>query len=256
MKEIITINSPSINSYKSLQALKDRRDPESIKFVAKEIEAVFAYEMIKAMRQTTETFSKGGLSISSYMTIFDMEIARLFAERGLGLQDMIIRDINKRTERTESDYKTSNILQNKNINKAQEIIESEDIIKTLLPVNGTISSYFGMRLHPILGMNRFHHGIDIAAPEGTDIFAIRKGKVIFSGEKEGYGNVVIIDHGNGLESRYAHNKVNLVREGEIVDENTIIAKVGSTGTSTGPHLHFEIRYNGEAINPMNFLAKR
>ncbi len=254
MKEIITINSSGINPYKNLQELKDRKDPDSIKFVAKELEAVFAYEMIKAMRQTTETFSKGGFSINSYMTMFDMEIARLFAERGLGLQETLIRELNNRINKTERKVKTVDDLQN--INRALEKVESEDIIKPLLPANGTISSYFGMREHPILGERRFHYGIDIAAPEGTEIFAIRKGKVIFSGEREGYGNIVIIDHGDGLESRYAHNKVNLVSEGDIVEENTIIAKVGSTGTSTGPHLHFEIRYNGEPTNPMNFLAKR
>lgn len=255
MKETSNINLLGINHFRSIEELKGRKDPDAIKAVAKEIEALFAYEMLKAMRETTETFSKGSLGGTTYMSLFDMELARLFAERGLGLQDTLIRGLDRTINKIdESSVKIGDKIQN--IKKIQDISEPENNIRSLLPVNGTISSYFGMRIHPILGERRFHHGIDIAAPEGTEIFAIRKGKVIFSGEREGYGNVVIIDHGDGLESRYAHNKVNLVSEGDIVEENTIIAKVGSTGTSTGPHLHFEIRYNGEATNPMNFLAKR
>ncbi|MFN3480924.1 MAG: M23 family metallopeptidase [Thermodesulfovibrionales bacterium] len=125
-----------------------------------------------------------------------------------------------------------------------------------MPVNGVVSSGFGMRRHPLYGDMRFHHGIDIAAPEGTDIYPIRAGKVIFSGEQGGYGKVVLIDHGDGYITRYAHNKLNLVRTGDYVDTDTVIAKVGNTGLSTGPHLHFEVRYNGEPIDPVTLVAMK
>jgi murein DD-endopeptidase MepM/ murein hydrolase activator NlpD len=98
-----------------------------------------------------------------------------------------------------------------------------------------------------------HLGIDIAAKYGTDIVAMADGVVIFSGRKSGYGNIVELRHANGLETRYGHNSQNLVSEGDMVRKGQVIAKLGSTGRSTGPHVHFEVRRNGEAVNPMQYL---
>ncbi len=106
----------------------------------------------------------------------------------------------------------------------------------------------------VYGDDRFHTGVDIAAPVGTEVHPIRKGKVVFSGEQSGYGNVVIIEHSDGLISKYAHNKTNLVKEGEQVDTNTIIAHVGHTGKSTGPHLHLEIHNREGFVDPVRLLA--
>jgi murein DD-endopeptidase MepM/ murein hydrolase activator NlpD len=125
-----------------------------------------------------------------------------------------------------------------------------------MPVDGRVSSNFGMRNHPVHGGKKFHHGMDIAAPAGTEIYPYRGGRVVFSGDNRGYGNMIIIDHGDGYVSRYAHNRVNLVRQGDQVDENTVIAEVGSTGISTGPHLHFEVRQNGRPMDPAKVLAMR
>ena len=125
-----------------------------------------------------------------------------------------------------------------------------------LPVAGRISSGYGWRMHPIYGEEMFHHGIDIAAPEGSPIHAVRKGKVIFSGVERGYGNIVIIDHGDGFETKYGHNLVNLVKAGDEVDENTVIAEVGDTGVSTGPHTHFEVLYRGKSVNPVTYLSMK
>jgi murein DD-endopeptidase MepM/ murein hydrolase activator NlpD len=112
---------------------------------------------------------------------------------------------------------------------------------------------FGLRRHPILKDHRVHQGVDIAAPEGTEVRSLRKGKVVFSGWREGYGNTVIIDHGDGMMSKYAHNKQNLVKAGDEVDQATLIARVGSTGRSTGPHLHFEVINDGERVDPLQVL---
>ncbi|NBC14870.1 MAG: peptidoglycan DD-metalloendopeptidase family protein [Gammaproteobacteria bacterium] len=122
-----------------------------------------------------------------------------------------------------------------------------------LRIGGVVTSKFGYRRHPITGRRSMHKGIDIAAKHGTDIVAMADGIVIFSGRKGGYGKIVEVRHANGLETRYAHNHRNLVTEGDMVRKGQVIAKLGSTGRSTGPHIHFEVRRNGEAVNPMQYL---
>jgi murein DD-endopeptidase MepM/ murein hydrolase activator NlpD len=118
-----------------------------------------------------------------------------------------------------------------------------------LPVRGTVNSGFGQR-----GAS-FHDGVDIAAPTGTPIRAIESGEVIYSDRLRGYGNIVIVRHADGLVSVYAHNESNLVREGQAVSGGEIIARVGSTGRVTGPHLHFEIRKNNAAEDPLRYLPQ-
>ncbi len=108
-----------------------------------------------------------------------------------------------------------------------------------LPVQGRITSLVGLRHDPFDGALRFHNGIDIAVPEGTPVKPIESGLVIFSGSRSGYGNMVIVEHPDGMRTIYAHNSANLARVGEQVERDTVIAFSGSTGHSTGPHLHFE-----------------
>ena len=122
----------------------------------------------------------------------------------------------------------------------------------LKPVNGRLTSPFGMRFHPILKRTRMHTGIDLAASSGTPIRAADKGRVIFSGWKNAYGNTVIIDHGSGISTLYAHCSSLNVRNGQTVGRGDTIARVGSTGWSTGPHLHFEVRKYGKPVNPLNY----
>ncbi len=121
------------------------------------------------------------------------------------------------------------------------------------PVDGYVSSKFGMRLDPFTKHMRFHYGLDIAAPKGSPIKAVADGEVIFSGEERGYGNIVILKHKNGLITKYAHNSKNLVKVGDYVKKGEVIGLVGMTGRATGPHVHFEVRYHGKAMNPLKYL---
>ncbi len=121
------------------------------------------------------------------------------------------------------------------------------------PVRGKITSEFGWRVHPILRTKRYHSGLDIAVPFGTPVVAAAGGTVILSGWVGGYGKTVILDHGGGISTLYGHNQTLLVKEGDTVRAGATIAKAGSTGLSTGPHVHFEVRQNGEAVDPLPWL---
>ena len=115
-----------------------------------------------------------------------------------------------------------------------------------------VSSYYGYRVHPISGVKDYHMGIDIALPTGTEILAAHAGTVTFAGVLGGYGNVVVIEDGGGLETKYAHCDTLLVSTGQIVSEGYVVATVGNTGSSTGPHLHFEVIRDGQYLNPIYF----
>ena len=130
------------------------------------------------------------------------------------------------------------------------------------PVKGRISSPFGSRVDPFTSKWRFHEGIDIAAPHGEPIYAVQEGTVIYSGWKGGYGKCIIIDHKYPdipkiphIQTKYAHNSKNIVKKGQRVRRGEIIGYIGSTGRSTGPHLHFEVIYKGNVINPISYIKK-
>ncbi len=121
---------------------------------------------------------------------------------------------------------------------------------------GYISSGFGQRVDPFTGGGEFHEGIDFAAPEGTRIRAVAAGIVTWAGQRGGYGNMVQIDHGNGYATRYGHAYRVLVHVGQTVQRGDVLALVGDTGRSTGPHVHFEVLRNGHEVNPARFIALR
>ncbi|MBQ6776068.1 MAG: peptidoglycan DD-metalloendopeptidase family protein [Synergistaceae bacterium] len=123
------------------------------------------------------------------------------------------------------------------------------------PIRGQISSVYGYRIHPILKRKILHSGIDIAAPNGTAIKAPAAGEVIYDGWLRGYGRVVVLDHGRGFSTLYAHLSASLVKEGQVVKSGATIAKVGKTGNTTGYHLHFKVRVFGTPENPIKFLKR-
>jgi murein DD-endopeptidase MepM/ murein hydrolase activator NlpD len=121
------------------------------------------------------------------------------------------------------------------------------------PCSGRITSPFGWRFHPVLHKQKFHSGIDISAGMGTPVCAADSGVVIVSGWNGGYGKMVVIDHGNRISTLYGHNSVLRVNVGDRVTQGQVIALSGSTGLSTGPHVHFEVRVDGRPVNPLSYL---
>jgi murein DD-endopeptidase MepM/ murein hydrolase activator NlpD len=126
---------------------------------------------------------------------------------------------------------------------------------TTPPVAGMVTSRFGQRRDPFHRRRRMHRGLDFAARKGTPVNAAGPGVVVKAGRSGGYGRLVIVNHGNGVETRYAHlHRIN-VKPGQLVDPTTVVGLVGSTGRSTGPHLHFEVRKRGRAVNPLKQFPK-
>jgi len=123
-------------------------------------------------------------------------------------------------------------------------------------IKGWLSSYFGTRKDPFNGRPAMHKGVDFAGKENTGIIATASGVVSWAGERSGYGHLIEIDHGKGMKTRYGHNKVILVSAGDVVTKGQVIARMGSTGRSTGPHVHYEILRNDKQINPIKFIYRK
>ncbi len=154
--------------------------------------------------------------------------------------------MNERAQKLFEGYnKLANIYKKKN-----------DILRktpSIWPVKGFITDGFGYRIDPFTGKRAFHEGIDISARRGTPIVAPADGIVTISGKTKGYGNFVVINHQNNIETRYGHLRDVFVKKGQIVKRGDVIGTVGNTGRSTGPHLHFEIRVNGKTVNPRDYI---
>ena len=205
------------------------------KKAAQEFASLLFLEVLKAMRAALpqeglpETES---LSRDIYTTMMDSEIARVMAQRDTsGFTKMVEQSLDRITD------------------KAREPGVDH------APTQGVVSSAFGPRIDPLNGEKGFHHGVDIAAPAGSPIKAATGGKVTFSGLTLGYGNLVEVDHGDGLVTRYAHNAVNLVAMGDEVSAGQPIALVGRTGRATDAHLHFEVRRQGKPVDPKFLLGR-
>jgi len=142
----------------------------------------------------------------------------------------------------------------------EDVLMSRNLQARILPSGpavqrGLVTSKFGQRIDPFTGKREAHKGIDIAGKEGAEILAVADGIVTWSGIRKGYGNLVEIDHGTGYVTRYGHNKKQLVESGDTVHRGQAIALIGSTGRSTGPHVHVEVMKNGRHVNPEKYLDK-
>jgi murein DD-endopeptidase MepM/ murein hydrolase activator NlpD len=142
----------------------------------------------------------------------------------------------------------------------ETMISTRNLNRQIVPggrpvTQGWISSYFGSRADPFTGRKAFHRGVDFAGPSGAQVVAVASGVVTYSKERFGYGKTVEINHGNGYVTRYAHNQRVLVGVGDTIQKGQAIALIGSTGRSTGPHLHFEVLKQGRAVDPMSFVRQ-
>lgn len=183
---------------------------------------------------------------------------------GLNPQETSRGGITRDSRKLTYDDKTTNELANEIDNKTNDyknlindISNRLDYLNSLpssYPVSGNITSKFGGRTSPYGENSEFHPGIDIAVGYGTPVKAAGKGIVSYAGWLSGYGNVVMINHGYGITSVYGHNSQLLVKVGQAVNRGDVIAKSGSTGRSTGPHVHFEVRLNGNPVDPMKYLS--
>ncbi len=230
------------------QELNKKSDPATF---VKDVEKVFLNELLKVMLQETE-FGKDR-TVSMYLPVFTEEMAKGFAEKGVGIGEFFLNNPGVQKLFQESAPDNTSIKQGGeplNSNNQSKTISNDEEFKLPLDKKLRISSQFGVRSDPFTGKTRMHNGIDIPMPEGTPIMPAADGRVVFSGDKGGYGKTVVIYHENGFMSIYAHNSRNLVKEGDVVDKNTKIALSGSTGRSTGPHLHFEVRQDGTPLNPL------
>lgn len=148
----------------------------------------------------------------------------------------------------------SNLIRNiESSSSAGSIVQGTGVFLWPSNASRTITSEYGWRYHPTLHYNKLHTGMDIGAGYGTDVLAADSGTVIFAGWNNAYGKMVIISHGGNISTLYAHQSSLLVSEGQSVQRGQVIGKVGSTGYSTGPHLHFEVRINGSTVNPRGYL---
>ncbi|WP_297812418.1 M23 family metallopeptidase [uncultured Methylophaga sp.] len=140
----------------------------------------------------------------------------------------------------------------------EQYLLTEDTIAASIPTgkpvkDGWVSSFYGYRIDPFNGKKTFHEGLDIAARNGTNVLSVADGIVTWVGQRGGYGGLVEVDHGNGYVTRYAHNKTIKVKKGDRVNKGETLALMGSTGRSTGPHVHFEVLRDGQHVNPYNFI---
>lgn len=199
--------------------------------------------MVREMRKTIPEGLFSGNAMEMFSGMLDQEIAKRIGESGgLGMGNLIARQVLHGEEAPAARM------------PSRPARRGGTLRGSRLPVAGRISSRFGKRTDPIHRHTRQHNGLDIAAPTGTDIRPVRGGRVVFAGERGGLGNAVIIDHGDGWRSIYGHCDRLNVTEGQRVGPDDLIGAVGSTGRSTGPHLHLEIHRDGEAIDPAEALG--
>lgn len=237
--------------------------------LAQEFEASFVVQMIRQMRQSMlDDQREDGLGADTMTDTIDVELARqLTKSGGIGLtkvlQDAIERQalgtpsaaalavptgINGLTPLGTQGVAASALL-NPLVSIAERHDEGSPAVALPLPLAASVSSPFGYRADPFTGATRFHAGVDIQAAYGREVPSAGSGEVVFSGAQGGYGNTVVIEHQGGIRTRYAHLSSIQVEAGTRVNAGTVVGRVGSSGRSTGPHLHFEVLQDGRPVNP-------
>ncbi|KIX13535.1 peptidoglycan DD-metalloendopeptidase family protein [Dethiosulfatarculus sandiegensis] len=217
---------------------------EEVREAARMMEALFLGMLWKEMRKTIPKggLFDGGKGEEMFTDMLDRSVAEASVKGGsMGLAEMLERQLTK--------------------NAAVRPDAGNSYFKGLssqgytMPVDGVVSSPFGPRVHPITGEHKDHNGLDLAAELGADVKAAQDGKVVFAGEKGGYGNLIVLEHPGGQSTYYGHLDTIEVKVGDKIKTGQKMGTVGQTGMATGPHLHFEVRANnGNPVDPMTVLA--
>ena len=206
--------------------------------VAREFEAMLVAEVLKGLSDSMTSSESPESMTSTLDGLVWMELSRqMVRDRSLGLAETVYRQLVPKLDETPAEAPEG---------------EKPPRPSWALPVAGRLSSDFGVRTDPFSGAERVHRGIDVAAKEGTGVRAPEAGKVVFAGERGGYGQTVIVQHESGVQTLYAHLSRVDVREGERLQRGAVLGAVGESGRATGPHLHFEVRRNGQALDPKNW----
>ncbi len=243
----------SVSSHSPLSSLAaltgpDGKVADGDSEAARQFEAWMVAFLSKQMRETVKDGPWSGGAMGNFADLFDQEIGARVAETGaFGLQSSLVGSLAERRSRLGEAPATASPSVS-----APSAGSAGHTIGKAVGEGIRITSGYGTRRDPIHGAEREHHGIDYGAPAGTPILAAADGVVRFSGARGGYGNVVIVSHPDGTETRYAHCRDLGVRVGEAVAAGQAIATVGSSGRSTGPHLHFEVRRGGTPIDPASW----
>ena len=240
----------------SLDALRHK----PVKEVAREFEAMLLAQMIGAMRKTVG--DSGLLQASSERKMmdgfFDMEMARSLVDKvDLGLAKQLTGELQRKhggaTDGSDAAAASGSIDGAGAARSADGAAATAGTGDLLSPIAGRVTSAYGKRSDPFTGEPEFHAGLDLAAPLGTPVRAAARGTVEFSGRRGDAGNLVEVAHAGGIRTRYAHLDSTKVRAGETVRAGQILGAVGSTGRSTGPHLHFAVERAGELVDPKPLL---
>lgn len=224
---------------------KQNNENEIIIALQKEVEITYKYFEIAFEDKTIEKVDTSDIANQIVDEIKETTEGKTI----LKVNEKVTKDINEMTTNTIEVAKT-NIIEKLDIDITKEISNINGIKIATIPVTGTISSRYGVSSSI---RSSTHTGLDIAAKNGTPIKSVSKGTVIAASKNGSYGNLVKIDHGNGVETWYAHTSKMYVKVGQKVKAGDVIATVGSTGNSTGPHLHLELRINGKHVNPQKYL---
>jgi murein DD-endopeptidase MepM/ murein hydrolase activator NlpD len=233
-----------------------------VQVLAEEFESLFLLQMIRQMRQSMldESAEGEGLGRDEFLDSVDQELARSLSRAGgLGLDDYLMSALaasggpppapGSVTGPPAVSAAAAGSAAGAAASAAERRGPAGDAAASVMPIAGAVTSPFGWRADPFHGRTRFHSGVDIRAAYGREVPAVADGRVTFAGERGGYGNLVIVEHANGFESRYAHLASLDVVAGQRVDSGVILGRVGQTGRATAPHLHFEMLRHGERLDP-------
>ncbi|MBI2061325.1 MAG: peptidoglycan DD-metalloendopeptidase family protein [Nitrospirae bacterium] len=239
-------------------------DPAQARKAAENFESYFLFYVLKGMREAftdgdplLEGEDGGGFQGSVFKEMMDEELGKTMAQNGgVGLADMVLKQLGVPSDRNLVSPSRAGATVVRSPSSATGLQkENREGLRLNRPVPGAITSSFGTRADPFTGRAEKHEGVDLRASEGDDVRSAAAGIVVFSGEKPGYGRVVEVLHADGYSTIYAHLKQPLVERGDFISRGGLVGRAGETGRATGPHVHLELKKDGEPINPEPYLLE-